>query len=165
MKVLRCFAFALPFGLLPVFCSAEVCFDGMSKGLAPLLGGCDLWQAFDRSFGPGTGIRLTGPFLGESSSGRPQASFYIAVNDLKDLEASISKVGGDLEGAIKRFDANTRGIACGGAYDRYLDAGGSLAVTLSASKKSDGKTALSLGGESVVLMDIEIDTLTACEAN
>jgi hypothetical protein len=106
------------------------------------------------------------PEITKSSTGRPQVGIWLEYNDLIDvLEASSGEAGKSLDVATSEFEAALRDVACAGAYDAYLDAGGSLRVALTALRKKAEADPLEWPTERFALIDFEIDSPEDCEAN
>jgi hypothetical protein len=134
-------------------------------GLTPFLHGCDILFRFEDSFGVGGVIVNDLPDIAASSTGRPQVGVWFEFDDLADvLQVGSQGIGKSLEGATSEFEAALREVACAGAYDAFLDAGGSLRVALTALRKKAGADPLEWPTERFALIDFEIDSPEDCEA-
>jgi hypothetical protein len=78
--------------------------------------------------------------------------------------SQLSSGSGSLEEAIIQFENEIRAVACGGAYNEFLGAGGSLRVELNAPEVvPTNEQPLVFGTSIAQLMRVEIDTLEDCE--
>jgi hypothetical protein len=166
MEKFRCHVFAMPIALLPSFGTAEVCLNGLinENGLLPSFNDCGAKLAFRSSFATSATLDVSGPSFGRSTSGKPQVGIHFYGGDFEELQDSVREINSSLDAASQKFEGYSRSIACSGAYDAFLTAGGSLDVTLTALRNTEGESALHLGGEPVVLMNLEIE-IEDCEAN
>lgn len=168
MKRSSTFGVAVGLALLPSPSGAEICIRGASVEVpyTPILHGCDALFSFEDSFGT-TGVLVNDlPQITKSSTGRPQVGIWFEYNDLVDvLKTSSSKAGKSLDVATSEFEAALRDVACAGAYDAFLDAGGSLRVALTALRKKAEADPLEWPTERFALIDLEIDSSQDCEAN
>jgi hypothetical protein len=153
---------------LPTPSGAEICIRGafVEVPYTPIFHGCDALFSFEDSFGT-TGVFLNDlPQIAKSSTGRPQVGIRFEYNDLVDvLKASSGKAGKSFDVATSEFEAALREVACAGAYDAFLDAGGSLRVALTAIRKKAQVDPVKSPTERFALIDLEIDSPEDCEAN
>ncbi|WP_189410305.1 hypothetical protein [Neogemmobacter tilapiae] len=159
------------FGLFPSFVLGEVCMRGeiieVALGMegAPSLHGCRPLFAFEDSFGAKGVFVNSMPGLTVSKSGRPQVHVRLESKlTWEELDQATLATGGTLETAISEYQLSLREIACAGGYANFLNAGGSLHITLTATKMLENPEPLELGMGLVTLIDLEIDTPQDCEA-
>jgi len=134
-------------------------------GLTPFLHGCEILFRFEDSFGVGGVFVNALPMIAASSTGRPQVGVWFEYNDLVDvLQASSGKTGKSLDVATAEFEAALRDVACAGAYDAFLEAAGSLRVTLTALRNRADVDPLEWPTERFSMIDFEIDSPKDCEA-
>jgi hypothetical protein len=155
------------FGLIPSFALGEVCMRGEQDAhlAAPSLHGCRPLFAFEDSFGAKGVFVNSMPGLTASKSGRPQVHVRLEPKlTWEELDQATLATGSTLETAISEFQLSLREIACGGGYANFLNAGGSLHITLTATKMLENPEPLELGMGLVTLIDFEIDTPQDCEA-
>ena len=155
-------------GSAPGLALAEVCLRGSSvpmTGLKPFLHGCDILFRFEDSFGVGGVLVNDLPMIAASSKGRPQVGVWFEFDDLVDvLDVGSQGIGKSLEGATSEFEGALKKVVCGGAYDAFLKAGGSLRVTLSALRRKTETDPLEWPTERFALIDFEIGSPQDCEA-
>jgi hypothetical protein len=155
------------FGLFPSFVLGEVCMRGAfdSQLVPPSLHGCDPGFAFEDIFGVSRVFVNSVPDFTASKSGRPQIGFRLEPQmSWEDLSIASQGKGLTLENAAAKYEAALRKIMCRGHYDEFLNAGGSLHVSLTASKNVENSAPGDWPFENAKLIDIEIDTPNDCEA-
>jgi hypothetical protein len=166
---MTCFALAVCLtGVAPSLAFAEVDLRGHSRpGVElPLLHGNAALFSFEDVFGISGVLVNDLPQITISSTGRPQVGIWFEYDDLVDvLEASSSKAGKSLDVATSEFEAALRDIACAGAYDAFLDSGGSLRLWLTALRKKKQVDPLRWRTERFTVIDFEVDSLQDCEAD
>jgi hypothetical protein len=161
-------------GLVSEPAMAEVCIDpatGERLGLSqatfdePLprnpLHVCDVGFAFDHSFGvDDSRLLISGPHASVSGSGLTQVRYLLDSElTISALTNSARLLGKSLDETTRDFQSAIRKDVCG---SRAVDfARGSVGLELTV-RQADGNELN--GGERVVLIDLEIDTLKDCEA-
>jgi hypothetical protein len=134
-------------------------------GLKPVLHGCNILFRFEDSFGVGGVFVNDLPMIAASSTGRPQVGVWFEFDDLVDvLDVGSQDIGKSLEGATSEFEGTLQKVACGGAYDPFLEAGGSLRVMLTALRRKADVDPLDWPTERFTMLDFEIDSPQDCEA-
>lgn len=154
-------------GLAPLSSFAEVTFSGASDTNVfgyPRLDGPEISNVFNNIFGM-QGVLRVNILLTQSGAGRPLAVYSLEYSKGIEALGQSSRASGSLDERTLNFETAVRAMACGGAYNEFLAAGGSLRVDLVAPEIAVNDPKLLVFDSAVgQLMRLEIDIPKDCEA-